>query len=189
MEETWKDIQGFPCYQVSDMGRIRSHGKITSSARFRVRRWKDRIIKPKIGKDNCLRVELWRGKDHKTVLVHRLEAVAFLGGSLDSEYTVNHKDGNRLNNNLSNLEWLTRGDNIRHGFATGLYNNVSIQCTLISHDKAMNPVSFRSLTKASEYIGRKPGYISACLKNCKKAVGSDGSVYDVIVGEAKGGLT
>lgn len=57
------------------------------------------MLKPKISKkDNCSRVELWNNGKHKTFLLHRLVADAFLEKNINSEMTVNHKDGNRQNN-------------------------------------------------------------------------------------------
>lgn len=54
--------------------------------------------------------------------VHRLIALKYLP-LVDGKDCINHIDGNKLNNDLSNLEWITRGDNIRHAHALGLYKN------------------------------------------------------------------
>lgn len=55
----------------------------------------------------------------KNKFVHRLVAIAYLDNSEKKE-TVNHKDGNKLNNNIDNLEWNTRKENIQHAVKTGL---------------------------------------------------------------------
>ena len=126
MEEQWKDIPGYEgIYQASTFGRIRTcEGKVTSSARFPHRVWKQRILKQKCSTNikgrMDLRIELWKGKEHKTYLVSRLIAFTWCSGYKDG-YTVNHKNGDILDNRAENLEWLSRGDNIRHGFANGLY--------------------------------------------------------------------
>lgn len=124
--EQWKDIPGYEgLYQASDLGRIRTcAGKVTSSARFGHRVWKQRIMKQKasISKNGRrdFRVELWKDKEHKTWLVSRLVALTWCEGYTDG-MTVNHKNGLSTDNRAANLEWLTKADNIRHGFATGLY--------------------------------------------------------------------
>jgi hypothetical protein len=173
--EEWRDIVNFPGYQVSDAGRVRSHNKVTSSARFPVRHWKDRILKPKVSaKDRISRYSLWKdGKEH-TVQAHRLVAEAFIPG--DTSLTVNHKDGNRQNNTVDNLEWLSIGDNIRHAFVTGLVKNQT-SCSLVnaSGDKKR----FRSMAEASRYIGRSPGYISGKIKQGGTIISTGGEVYSV----------
>ena len=124
--EEWKDIPGYEgLYQASNFGRIRTcEGKTTSNARFGVRVWKQRIMKPKRAANKNgridLRVELWKDGKHKTLLVSRLVAFTWCEGYKDG-WTVNHKNGNQLDNRAENLEWLSHGDNIRHGFANGLY--------------------------------------------------------------------
>ena len=155
--ETWKDIPGYEgLYQASNSGFIRSaEGKTTASARFNMRRWQSRILK---GRGNNRRtgsrVVLWKNGEHKDCLVARLVALTFLG-SPPAGYTVNHKDGNRLNNCVDNLEWLTLADNIRHGFDTGLY---SCQ-TSITLKNDTSTASFRSMSVASKSIGRNKAYI------------------------------
>jgi hypothetical protein len=57
----------------------------------------------------------------KTFKVHRIVAQAFIPNSENKE-DVNHKDGNKLNNNVENLEWTTTSENMTHSFATGLHN-------------------------------------------------------------------
>lgn len=177
--EIWKDIDDFPGYQVSDLGRVRTHNKVTFTERHGNRHWKDRILKNKVSrKDNCSRVNLWKnGKDY-TVLVHRLEAVAFLGKPENDEMTVNHKDGNRQNNSIDNLEWLSREDNIRHGFETGLYHCMK-PCSLV--DERKNVFSFRSRSKAGIFLGRGDQYISARIGRGKHTANdTNGNKYLIV---------
>lgn len=173
MQEEWKDIKGFPGYQVSNYGRVRSHNKVTSSARYSHREWKNRILKQKVStKDKCHRICLWDANGEHTFLVHRLEADAFLG-----EYpgmTVNHKDGNRHNNRIDNLEWLTIGDNIRHAFQTGLASQ--IPCTLIA--ESGERYNFRSMAEASRWLGRNTGYVSFARQKQRLTVSDiSGKIY------------
>lgn len=177
--ELWKDIIDYPGYQASNLGRIRSHNKVTRSARSNERHWADRIIQQKVGKDKCCRVDLWKDGKHKTLLVHRIVADTFIDRKMHTSLTVNHKDGNRLNNSIENLEWLSVGDNIRHGFENGLYS-CQTHCTLT--DNLGEATHYRSLSEASQAIGRNKGYISNCVKKGKFAKGQDGSVYAIRIG-------
>lgn len=66
-----------------------------------------------------LKVTLWVDGEQTSEKVHRLVALAFLPRLL-SQVEVNHKDGNKQNNNVSNLEWLSHSDNMKHAWITGL---------------------------------------------------------------------
>lgn len=123
--------------------------------------WKDRILKPKVSKkDRCSRVELWNNGKHKTILVHRLVANAFLQNNINSKMTVNHKDGNRLNNSVANLEWITRAENIKYGFENGQYSTCK-KCILIKDNKEYE---FISQARANKFLNRSCGYIYSRIK-------------------------
>lgn len=176
--ETWKDIPGYEgLYQASNTGFIRTvEGKTTSSKRYPVRHWKSRILKgrgdnPKTGK----RVNLWKDGKPKEFLVARLVALTFLGEPQQG-FTVNHKDGNRMNNAIYNLEWLSLADNIKHGFETGLYPQKAV---MLITNKAV--LKFRSYAQASVFIGRNKGYISECIKLGKPATDFAGTTYMIVV--------
>ena len=167
MEEIWKDIPDYKGYQVSNLGRVRTYNKITYTQRHGERHWKDRILKQKISvatknknrKD--ARVELWNNKEHKTLLVARLVAFTFNNVNLKSKLTVNHKDGNSLNNNLQNLEIITRKENIQHAFNNGLMHCKKIKII----DKKKETINiFRSMAEASRSINKNCRYISKKIK-------------------------
>lgn len=172
--EKWKDIEGYPGYQVSNYGQVRSHNKVTSSARFEKRMWKDRIIKQKIGKDKCCRVSLWANGKENTVLVHRLVANEFCGKNINTNLTVNHKDGNRLNNNAENLEWMSRGDNIRYGFE---YNQYSTQKKQKIMDENGTVHAFRSIAELRRFLGRSDSYLRIRKEKCQPIYSTDGKRF------------
>ena len=106
--EIWRDIAGYDGdYQVSTFGRIKSfkNGRV-------------RILKPFIQGD-YIYVELHKGDEGKTMLIHRLVAEAFIPNP-DDKPEVNHKDGKKFNCVVGNLEWSTHSENIKHAFDTGL---------------------------------------------------------------------
>lgn len=162
--EIWKDIPGYEgLYQASDLGRIKSLWFYSNYQNKKYKR--EKILKQKKGKDNCLRVELWNNKKHKTMAVHRIIGMAFLKDTYKKELTINHKDGNRLNNKVENLEWVSLADNIRHGFNKGLYS--SQNKTKIIDKKNNKEYIFNSMSKAGQFIGHNEKYISYCISRNK----------------------
>ena len=181
MSELWKDIPGYEgLYQASNDGRIRTaDGKTTSSARFAKRVWKQRILKPKACADQSkcgYRVTLWKDGKYKDYLVARIICATYHENLIDTDMTVNHKDGNRLNNHIDNVEWLTLADNIRHGFDTGLYKSNQSKITLVCNSVKRE---FASLAEASRFLGRNHGYIHGCIAKKRMARSIAGELYQV----------
>lgn len=106
--EEWKDIKGYEgLYQISNRGRVKSLGNNKTR--------KEKILSLKPGNNGYIRVYLCRKREKtKPFLVHRLVAQAFLPNP-DNLPVVNHKDENKLNNNVENLEWCTYQYNNTYG--------------------------------------------------------------------------
>ena len=101
--EIWKEIQENPNYSISNYGRVRND--------------KTGLIL-KFGKAGGYPIITMGHK--KTYLVHRLVAKTFIPNP-ENKRTVNHLDGCKINNHVSNLEWATYSENIKHAHASGLY--------------------------------------------------------------------
>jgi len=125
MLEVWKEVLGVKCvYEVSNLGNVRtkeqsfeyvrSNGtKVIKSVKAKPKKiqksWNKEYLAVCLGTGN-----------NKTI--HRLVAELFIENPDHLEF-VNHKDGNKHNNELSNLEWVTRQENENHAFSTGLKNS------------------------------------------------------------------
>lgn len=125
MDEVWKNIDGYDgIFQVSNLGSVRSVDRFVNGAYGK--RWiKGKYFKPVLNKsDGYLRVVFMVDGVSKRHYVHRLIANAFLPKINGKEY-VNHIDGNKLNNSISNLEWCTLKENQQHAFRIGLNHGKS----------------------------------------------------------------
>ncbi len=101
----WKKVEGWPSYEVSDTGLVRNT--------------RTHHIKGGWGQKGYNRVGFDDGAKKRNMRVHRLVAEAFLGPPPTPQHQVDHLDGNRQNNAVSNLEWVTCKENIVRGFARG----------------------------------------------------------------------
>lgn len=179
--EEWRDIPGYEnIYQASTLGRIRTcEGKTTASARFAKRVWRQRILKPKRCKNRNGRVDervsLWKQGREKTMLVARLVALTWCEGYCEG-LTVNHIDGNTLNNAAENLEWLTRAENIARGFEDGLYRQIQMPVVLIRDGEV---VKLPSLSAASRWLGKSRARVRACLQRGEPVEDKAGNYYAI----------
>ena len=100
----WKDIQEASNYEVSNNGDVRN--KITK-----------KILKGRLSQSGYLQVSIKIDATNKFTnrYIHRLVAEAFIDNS-ENKRTVNHKDGNKKNNNVNNLEWMSDSENQRHKY-------------------------------------------------------------------------
>lgn len=108
MIEKFRDIKWFEwLYQVSNLWNIKS-------LNYR-RTWKEKLLKLNIDKDWYLQTSLWYLWDRKIYKVHRLVWLNFIK-NIDNKPQINHKDWNKKNNNIENLEWVTQNENQKHRF-------------------------------------------------------------------------
>lgn len=130
MKEIWKDIEGYEdLYQVSNLGNVRSLDRYITYSTGRVQLLRGKLLKCSEQSTGYYTVGLYDINHKSTTLsVHRLVASAFLDNSANLP-EVNHKDGNKANNAVSNLEWATEMDNNHHARKTGLNRaELSPQC-------------------------------------------------------------
>ena len=106
--EVWRPITDYEDYQISNFGRVKSFKQ-------------DKIIirKPKLNVQGYLRVDLCKGGKQKWFSVHRLVAEAFIPNP-EGKPEVNHRFGNKIDNRVSELEWMTGRENKQHAYDTGL---------------------------------------------------------------------
>lgn len=106
MKEIWKDIEGYDgTFQVSNLGRVKTFNY--------QHRGIERVLKPKKHNKGYLQIQLQKGDKNKTFTIHRLVAKAFIPNPNNLEL-INHKDENKQNNCVDNLEWCDRSYNARY---------------------------------------------------------------------------
>jgi hypothetical protein len=107
-EEKWMEVKGYEkLYEVSNYGNVRSF----------VRK-KGELLIPNVNNRGYYKIYLYKkGCKRKETPIHRLVAKHFLPNYFKGAH-INHKDGNKLNNYIDNLEWCTLSDNIKHAITT-----------------------------------------------------------------------
>ena len=151
MEEVFKtiEIDGLERYQVSNKGRVVSNSQNVS-----------KFLKPQSDKVGYLHVRLYpddqrfgvypngRGKIPKLEKVHRLVALHFIPQPEGIEFlTVNHIDGDKKNNDVTNLEWVSHQENIQHSWDLGLRDNSASKAAV----KRWRPIKVTYLDGTVEY--------------------------------------
>ena len=151
MNEIWKDIEGYEGkYQVSNLGNVKSLSYLGTG--------KEKLLKPFKTEDGYLFIGLNKNNKRKFYKIHRLVAQAFIDNP-NNYPIINHKDENKRNNNMNNLEWCTIKYNINYGTATKRRSEKlfkPIYC--LELDKY-----YKSVTQASEELKIKQANISAVL--------------------------
>lgn len=113
MPDKWIDINGYEgSYQVSNNGGVRSLPRFVKHGNKKIL-IKGKILTQQITYKGYLRVTVGSGKRKRTFQVHKLVANAFIP-NIENKPQVNHKDGNKQNNSVRNLEWVTSTENMRH---------------------------------------------------------------------------
>ncbi|MFZ4797061.1 MAG: NUMOD4 motif-containing HNH endonuclease [Bacteroidia bacterium] len=145
--EIWVDIVGYPEFvgyvKVSNYGRVKS----TVLGRHK----KEKIRKFNYHRFGYLQMPLSANGKRKNIYVHRLVATSFIDNPFNKP-DVNHKDGNKLNNNVENLEWVTHSENVRHAMdKLGFDPGVSVRGKFLRGD-AHNAKQIAMFTFEGELI-------------------------------------
>lgn len=166
MKEEWKDIVGYEGkYRVSNTGKVYS---VISN----------KVLTPAYCGSGYLKVMLVKQpKNYKNTMIHRLVAEAFIPNP-SNKATVNHIDGNKLNNCAENLEWNTYSENLKHAYSKGLNHwnekKGKAQKKVDMLDKSTGEFirTFNSVGEAYRYVGayNHSAIIDVCVgrrKSCK----------------------
>lgn len=174
MEEIFKDVPHYEgLYQVSNFGRVKSLQRLVKHNYGGLKTLKERLLR--IGIDSCgyCVVVLCKNGYKETFKVHRIVAQCFLIPIKDKTH-VNHKDGNKSNNSIDNIEWCNRSENVIHAIKTGLLKikKGKEHCNYGSENKVSKKVIdtksgriFNTIREASETTKYTQKYISSMLRN------------------------
>lgn len=152
--EIWKDIPEYSGYQISSLGNVRSN---------KYGDW--RLLKPAVDGAGYLVVYLRKDNESVRFHVHRLVAQAFVEGNGSD---VNHINGVKIDNQMENLEWCSRSENIKHATRVlGLRSRKIAQ-----YDKHGNYIkTWANAYEAQEKLGISHGNINSCVNKHRKTAG------------------
>lgn len=115
MLEKWRTIPNYEgYYEISTFGRIKSIDRDVPHPKYGFQHRKSRMLKPSLNKKGYLIVVLAKDGMRRAYTVHRLVAKTFLPNTNNTE-VINHKDENKTNNRVDNLEWCSQKYNINYG--------------------------------------------------------------------------
>lgn len=170
MKEEWRAVPGYEgLYEVSNMGRVRSLDRDFIDKAGKRRMFKGKVLKAIIGWGGYYCLVLRKDGKKTTANIHRIVAIAFLDGYFDGAY-VNHKDENKLNNNVGNLEWCTASYNSTYGTARKRLEEKAFRFKkpVDKYDINGNYIcTYESLSEASRLTGIALSRISCCCSNKK----------------------
>ena len=161
--EKWKDIKGYEgYYQISNLGRIKSLPRDVGSNRCK----KETIMKTSIDKDGYEHLVLCKDGKQKHFRVNRLVAQAFIPNP-NNYPVVNHKDENKTNNDVKNLEWCTNEYNHNYGTRNErVGKSLSKKVICITTGEIFN-----SMREACRKYNISSGSMTECCQGKRKTAG------------------
>lgn len=173
-KEIWKDIGGYEgMYQVSSFGRVKSLERKSQNTKRHI---KEHFIKQFDDTNGYLRFSMFKNKKKVTLSIHRIVAETFIPNP-NNYPCVNHKDGNKQNNCIENLEWCTYKYNTEHAWKTGLakpkYNGYGVRAErIIQYNLENIPIAiYMSCRMASKINNISYKNISECVRGKSKTAG------------------
>lgn len=166
--ERWRPVEDFPLYEVSNLGRVRKKEYMTQDKRCCR---KARIISPVLNKNGYYYVNIIdRSGKHYFKTIHRLVATAFLPNPNDYP-DINHKDRDKKNNTVENLEWCTTKYNVTYADAQEK-KAARLSKPVMQIDATTGEVvcRYKSERYASKVTGIQQPYISMCARNPHRTI-------------------
>lgn len=169
--EIWKALPGVPGVEVSTFGNVRMLDRVVSSE-FGTRFTDGRVLNKYDTKDGYLQVCIPVCGKWATKTIHRLVAQTFIPNP-DNLPEVNHKDNDRTNNNVENLEWVTHQENIayREKYGHTARNNAPKSPVFAVNLSTLEVSRFPSQNEASRILGLSQGNINSVIKGKYKSTG------------------
>ena len=162
----WRDIKGYEgIYQVSDEGEIKSLKRFNPNSGKNGMWYPERLLSQKTDKDGYKIVALQKDRKRKDWKVHRLVLWTFNPIEDWEKLQVNHIDGDKSNNHITNLEWVTNSNNQKHRanvLKTGSMVGQNIKVTFIETGEGLN---FLSISEASRQLGIPLSTLRTYAKN------------------------
>ena len=177
--EEWRDVVGYEgLYQVSNLGRVKSLPRQRKGRGVGFRTTPLKVLKPiKIG--DYLGICLCDCDKRRKIYIHRLVAETFIP-NLDGKSEINHIDGDKYNNNVTNLEWCTHSENGLHAFRLGLHKpaipkNKKMVC--IAYPDGSTQIC-DSIEDASKILGVCASSVSRGISRPNKIKGCKLEIYE-----------
>lgn len=165
-KEIWKEIDGFPDYEVSNLGRVCSFKKKYP-----------RIMKPGKSSSGYLQVILYTGGKGVRKTIHRLVAEAFVPNP-ENKPEVNHIDEDKKNNVAENLEWVTRRENNNHGTRNRRDAETKRKAVVQYTTKGVFLAEYPSIKEAGRVTGINKSHICQVCRGKEKTAGGYLWLYD-----------
>jgi hypothetical protein len=157
--EGWMFVEGYNgLYMISNTGKLNRIGKVITRRNGTKVYIPGCEMKINVDKNGYCTVCLTINNKHRTLNFHRLVAKHFIR-NVENKPCVNHKDGNKQNNHVNNLEWCTRSENSKHAFDTGL--NWSYKGEEKKNSKLTNA---QVLEMRKDYVPQKNSYPMLAIK-------------------------
>jgi len=164
--EIWKAHPDIVGIEVSTMGRVRTLDRVTSSEK-RTRFQKGRILKQSYNGNGYLKVNIPINGKQASKRVNRLVAQTFIH-NIDNLPQVNHRDCNRTNNHVENLEWCDNLYNVKY---REKYGKTQSKPLLAINLATLEVSQFQSQSEASQELGVNKGNINSVIKGNRKQAG------------------